>query len=64
MTQAWKKAEETLETAVDTGDILVPLRRIRMQYVNRALKHIDAGHTERAMYYTEQAENVGSLIDQ
>lgn len=48
----------------DEGDILRPLRRIRMQYANRALEHIDAGHPERAMYYTEQSENIGRLIEQ
>jgi len=62
--QVWKKVEETIETEPDTGDILIPLRRVKCQYLARAVKHELSGKPERAEYYREQAENVGRLIEQ
>ena len=61
MATIWKKAVEAVEVGPDTGDILAPLRRIRMKYLK---KHEDAGHPERAEYYHEQATNIERLINQ
>jgi len=64
MSTVWKKAVEAVEVGEDTGDILAPLKRIVMQYGRRALRHIDAGHPERAEYYHEQSTNIERLINQ
>ena len=64
MTTVWKKAEETVETAPDTGDILAPLKRVRHHYLYAAARHEANGHPERAVYYNEQAVNVHMLINQ
>jgi hypothetical protein len=57
----WVKTEAAVEQ-VDTGDILNPLRRVQAQYLDRAAKHEAAGKPERAVYYHEQAINVGRLL--
>lgn len=64
MTVVWKKAEKTVEAAPDTGDILMPLKRVSMRYYKRALRHEKAGKPERAKYYREQTANVERLINQ
>ena len=64
MATVWKKVVEQVEVGEDKGDILFPLRRVFLKYMGRTLKHMDAGHPERAAYYQEQAENVSKLINQ
>lgn len=60
----WTKTESEVKpgAAIDTGDILAPLKRVQTQYLNRAAKHAMAGYPERAAYYQEQAVNVYRLL--
>ena len=62
MTQAWKQAKPEIEPQIDEGDILNPLRRVQQQYLDKAAQHEAVGKPERAMYYHEQAVNVGRLL--
>ena len=62
MTQAWKQAKPEIEPQIDEGDILNPLRRVQQQYLDRAAKHEAAGRITNAMYYNEQAVNVGRML--
>ena len=59
----WKKAVETVELT-DTGNILTPLVRVGLQYLDRAAKHEAAGKPELAVYYREQANNIERLLAQ
>jgi hypothetical protein len=58
---AWVKTEAKVEQA-DTGDILMPLRRVQKQYHDRAVKHEANGRHGQAIYYREQEINVGRLL--
>ena len=58
---AWVKSAATVEQ-VDTGDILVPLRAVQTQYLDRAAKHEAAGRVQRAIYYHEAAVNIGRML--
>jgi hypothetical protein len=57
----WKKVEAQVEQT-DTGDILVPLRRVQQQYLDKAAKVGVVRQPELAAYYQEAAVNVGRLL--
>ena len=64
MAQQWKPETAGLDVTEDTGDILVPLKRVRDQYTARAMEFEKANKSHLAAYYREQAENVGRLVYQ
>jgi hypothetical protein len=71
-TTVWKKAVETVDSGPDTGDILMPLKRVFDKYI----KHISRintkastrGFTENEnrgiLYYGACAQSLKTLIDQ
>jgi hypothetical protein len=57
----WKKVEATVES-VDTGDILVPLRAVQQQYLDKAAEFEAVRKPELAAYYNDAAVNIGRLL--
>ena len=73
MATVWKKAVEAVEVGPDTGDILVPLRRVYEKYsakaeklYRKAVENADKrkGMLAAANFYTLQSANVLFLIQQ
>jgi transaldolase len=74
MTTVWKKAEETVETAPDTGDLLAPLRRVYGKYIEHRARilckatnqnrEVTAKEARGCDYYLACAESVKALINQ
>jgi len=59
---AWTKVVETVELE-DTGDILMPLKRVSMKYAAKAAEFRAVNKPERAAYYDEQTVNVDRIIN-
>ena len=72
MATIWKKAVEAVEVGEDTGDILAPLKRVYMKYVEHGARLVrKATKQDRALsdneklglaYYTESAAAVRNLL--
>lgn len=58
----WTKVVETVELE-DTGDILMPLKRISVKYATKAIEFHKINKHELAKYYDEQSANVDRLIN-
>jgi hypothetical protein len=47
MTQAWRKAEESVDTTTDTGDILAPLGRVFERYLKQRNRLVQRQEKEK-----------------